>query len=126
MGTTLLSGTPLLSKIEDDFIEFGGNINAVLTAQNQSIDVLCYEIVTQYLAQMLTEVREAVSELKYNQDGEIGAFKSFEVQASGVMQMLIHAKKGAYNRHAAIVNYQDRILQRNKYHKNTIIKRIKR
>jgi len=121
-----LSGTPLLSKIEDDFIEYGGNIKAVLTAQHQSIDVLCYEIVTQYLAQMLTEVREAVSELKYGQQGDIGAFKSFEKQASGVMQMLIQAKEGAYHRHAAIVNYQDRILQRNKYHKNTIIKRIQK
>lgn len=119
-----LSGTPLLSKIEDDFVEFGGNIKTVIVAQHQGVDVLCYEIVTKYLAQMLNEVREAVSELKYGQQGDIGAFAAFEKQASGVMKMLAEAKDGAYNRHAAIVSYQDRILQRNKYHKNTISKRL--
>jgi len=119
-----LSGTPLLSKIEDDFIEYGGNIKAVLVAQHQGIDVLCFEIVTKYLAQMLDEVRGAVAELKYGQRGDIGAFAAFEKQASGVMRMLAEAKDSAYNRHAAIVSYQDRITQRNKYHKNTISKRL--
>ena len=119
-----LSGTPLLSKIEDDFVEYGGNIKAVIITQHQGVDVLCYEIVTRYLAQMLTEVREAVSELKYGQQGDIGAFTAFEKQAGGVMQMLAQAKDGAYSRHAAIVSYQDRILQRRQYHKHTISKRL--
>ena len=121
-----LTNTPLLSKIEDDFIEYGGNLKAVIIAQHQGIDVLCYEIVTKYLAQMLTEVREAVSELKYGQKGDIGAFTAFEKQASSTMSMLGQAKDHAYNRHAAIVSYQDRILQRNKYHRNTIHKRLRK
>ena len=121
-----LSSTPLLLKIEDDFNEYGGNVKAVVTAQHQAIDVLCYEVVTKYLAQMLDEVQEAVSELKYGQRGDIGAFKAFEKQASNTMRMLASAKDSAYNRHAAIVGYQDRILQRNKYHKNTILQRLKK
>ena len=124
MTLVALSGTPLISKIEDDFIEYGGNLKAVIIAQHQGIDVVCYEIVTKYLSQMLTEVREAVSELKYSQHGDIGAFSSFERQASGTMQMLAQAKENAYSRHAAIVSYQDRILQRNQYHKNTIYNRL--
>ena len=124
MTLVALSGTPLISKIEDDFVEYGGNLKAVIVAQHQGIDVICYEVVTKYLSQMLTEVREAVSELKYSQQGDIGAFTAFERQASETMKMLSQAKENAYNRHALIVNYQDRILQRNQYHKNTIQKRI--
>jgi len=121
-----LSSTPLILKIEDDFIEYGGNVKAVVVAQHQAIDVLCYEVVTKYLAQMLDEVQEAVAELKYGQRGDIGAFKAFERQATQTMRMLASAKDSAYNRHAAIVGYQDRIVQRNKYHKNTVLQRLKK
>jgi hypothetical protein len=119
-----LSSSPLIIKIEDDFIEYGGNVEAVVIAQDQDIDVLCYAVVTKYLAQMLDEVREAVSELERNQRGDIGAFKAFEQQASQTMRMLAGAKDGAYRRHAAIAGAQDRILNRNQYLKNTILKRI--
>lgn len=116
----------MILKIEDDFIEYGGNVKAVVIAQHQAIDVLCYEVVTKYLAQMLDEVQEAVSELKYGQRGDIGAFKAFERQATQTMRMLAEAKDSAYNRHAAIVGYQDRIAQRNKYHKTTVLQRLKK
>ena len=120
-----LSSTKLINKIEQDFGAYGGNIQAVIIAQNEGIDVLCYDVVTKYLASMLAEVREAVSELKYGQLGDIRAFTAFEKQANETLQALMQAKQTAYNRHSVIVNYQDRILQRGKYQQQTIYKRIK-
>ena len=69
---------------------------------------------------------DTIETTKLNNKDEKGAFKAFEKQASKTMRMLASAKDSAYSRHAKIVGYQDRILQRNKYHKNTILKRLKK
>jgi len=78
-------------------------------AQQEFIEVLCFDVVTSYLGTLLADVQEAVGELAYAQIADGAAFKEFSTESRATMRMLGSAKEAAFRRYSLIAQTKGRM-----------------
>lgn len=109
-----LSSVPLITKIELDLQSLSNSAGSI-AAQDEFIHALCFDVVTNYMAQLLQEVSTAVNELRYVQLSDSGIFTDFDNEIRGAMRMLATAKSDAFKRYDLIMATKGRIRQEINY-----------
>lgn len=103
-----MSSLSLVTKIELDLANYSGS-DEVVAAQSEFIEALCFDVVTTYLAKLLQEVQQAVSELQYAQIADSGAFNKFDQECRETLRALSRAKNETFKRYDLIAQTKARL-----------------
>jgi hypothetical protein len=103
-----MSSLSLVTKIELDLSNYSGSDEAV-AAQSEFVEALCFDVVTTYIAKLLQEVQQAVSELQYTQIADSGAFNKFDQECRETLRALSRAKNEAFKRYDLIAQTKARL-----------------
>lgn len=103
-----MSSLSLVTKTELDLANYSGS-DEVVAAQSEFIEALCFDVVTTYLAKLLQEVQQAVSELQYAQIADSGAFNKFDQECRETLRALSRAKNEAFKRYDLIAQTKARL-----------------
>lgn len=109
-----LSSLSIIKKLELDLATYA-DFNAATYAQGEFLEVLCFDVVTSYLAMLLAEVEMAVSELSYAQITDTRVFDAFSAEARETMRNLSIAKEESFRRYDLIAATKARIHQQDQY-----------
>lgn len=103
------STIPLLQIIEQEIIN-KAKIEDMSVRTDEFIEVICYDVVTNFLSQMITQANAAVQALEYSQlDNTV--IKNFTEQVAEVRQYLTDAKFAAFKRLQIITQVKERLTQ---------------
>lgn len=102
-----LSSEQLILKIEMDLATYSNRLN-VISNQYEYIESLAYDVVTNYLQSLLTEVQQAVGELSHAQLGDADKFRAFEQETREIMRLLSQARQEARGRYDLIIKTKER------------------
>jgi len=110
------SSIPLIQLIEMEFIHKGknaqgGQINSeeMLVRMQEFLEVVSYDIVTNFLIAMLNQASTAVAQLEYVQLDD-SVIKNFTNQVSDVRRFITDAKFAAFKRLQLIMQYKERLV----------------
>jgi hypothetical protein len=103
------SSVPILQLIEME-ISQKADAKDTIVRMNEFIEVVCYDVVTTFLSQMISEVTTKVQALEYSQLDDT-VIKNFTTQVSEVRTFVGDAKFTAFRRLQLIMQYQARITQ---------------
>lgn len=96
-----LATIPIIRKIEIDLATYKDPAWA-LYAQNDFVEALCYDVVTNYLAMLLNEVSMAVGEMSRVQLTDSSIFDDFRRETSRIMKLLEQTKSDSFRRYNII------------------------
>ncbi len=103
------STIPLLQIIEQEIIH-KAKIEDMSVRTDEFIEVICYDVVTNFLSQMITQANTAVQALEYSQvDNTV--IKNFTEQVAEVRKYLTDAKFAAFKRLQIITQVKERLTQ---------------
>ena len=103
------SSVPILRLIEME-ISQKTNPEDTILRMNEFIEVVCYDVVTTFMDQMISEVTAKVQALEYSQLDD-SVIKNFTSQISDVRKFVSTSKFTAFKRLELIMQYQARITQ---------------
>lgn len=103
-----LSSDQIIPKIENDLI-LHSDPESIIASQRLFIEVLTFDVVTNYLQELLASVQEAVGELSHSQMGDADKFRDFALETREVMRMLETARKEARQKYELIQNSKTKL-----------------
>jgi hypothetical protein len=109
-----LSSLSIIKKLELDLATYA-DFNSATYAQGEFLEALCFDVVTSYLALLLSEVDIAVSELSYAQISDTAVFDAFSAESRETMRNLSIAKEESFRRYDLIAATKARIMQQDQY-----------
>lgn len=102
------SSIPIINLIE---MELAGKARSedMLVRMGEFVEVVCYDIVTNFLQQMVTKAQSSVESLEYTQIVDIKPIREFGKQAEEVKGFLRDAKFTAFKRLQVITQVKERL-----------------
>ena len=102
------SSVPLLQLIEMELVHKSREEDMVVRMQ-EFLEVVCYDVVTNFLMQMVNQAGAAVAALEYAQLDDT-VIKNFTTQISEVRRFITDSKFVAFKRLQAIMQYKERLI----------------
>jgi conjugative transfer pilus assembly protein TraH len=103
------SSIPIISLIETELISKAGSANIMVRAP-EFIEVICYDVITNYLSSMVNIARMSVSALEQAQiDGSV--MGRFEADSKVVLGFLRDSRSGAFKRLQITMQVKERLEQ---------------
>jgi hypothetical protein len=103
------SSIPIISLIETELISKAGSANIMVRAP-EFIEVICYDVITNYLTEMVNMARMSVSALEQAQiDGSV--MGRFEADSKAVQGFLRDSRSGAFKRLQITMQVKERLQQ---------------
>ncbi len=103
------SSVPILQLIELEISQKADSAD-MLVRMNEFVEVVCYDVVTTFLSQMVIKCGTAVQALEYSQLDNT-AISNFSDQISEVRRHIQDSKHTAFKRLQAIMQYKERLTQ---------------
>ena len=115
------SSIPLINLIE---IELAGKTKSddMLVRMNEFIEVVCYDVITNFLSQMVTKAQSSVESLQYSQVVDIKPIREFTERAEHVKSFLRDEKFAAFKRLQILTQVKERLKQQEKAFETTFMR----
>ncbi len=107
------SSIPLISLIEMELVS-KARTEDMLVRMGEFVEVVCYDIVTNFLSQMVTKAQAAVESLEYTQLADIKPINEFTSRAEKVKEFLRDARFAAFKRLQVVTQVKERLKQQEK------------
>lgn len=112
------SSIPLIQLIEMEIIHKGRNQRgktvidqgSMIIRMQEFLEVVCYDVVTNFLTQMIDQASSAVALITYAQTDDV-VIKNFTSQVSQVRRFITDSKFAAFKRLQIIMQCKERLLQ---------------
>ncbi len=107
------SSIPLINLIEMELAS-KAKTEDMLVRIGEFVEVVCYDVITNFLSSMVVRAQSAVEALEYAQIADIGPIKEFTARAEEVKTYLRDAKFAAFTRLQVITQVKERLEQQEK------------
>jgi conjugative transfer pilus assembly protein TraH len=111
------SSIPLVNLIEMELAS-KARTEDLLVRVSEFVEVVCYDVITNFLSQMVTKAQSSVEALEYAQIADIRAIKDFTENAERVKSFLRDAKFAAFKRLQIITQVKERLTLQEKAFEN--------
>jgi hypothetical protein len=102
------SSVPLINLIEMELAS-KARTDDLLVRISEFVEVVCYDVITNFLSQMVIKAQNAVQSLEYAQVTDVGVIKDFIENAEKVKGFLRDAKFAAFKRLQIITQVKERL-----------------
>ena len=119
------SQIPIINLLELELRKSGQrSVEAMIAGTSEFVEVICYDMVINFMEKMLAEAKEAVDELKTAQLDE-SAIQRFNRNVDNVQQILANKKDISMKKLHAIVAVKERLGSQNTVSKVNIVRTFK-
>ena len=102
------SSVPIIQLIEMEIVHKGKEEDMLVRMQ-EFLEVVCYDVVTNFLTQMINQASAAVAALEYAQVDDT-VIKKFTTQVGEVRRFITDSKFAAFKRLQVIMQYKERLV----------------
>ena len=118
-----LSSDQIIPRIEHDLALYS-KPQSIINNQRIFIEALAFDVVTNYLQELLVSAQEAVGELSHSQISDAEKFRDFAMETREVMRMLENARSEARKKFEQIRDSKDKLRHEQKVQTQMVEKHV--